>query len=87
MENIKAKHYIGACKDLEVRNNSSSGGIITVLSNYIFDNGGIVFAASYESYDYSVRHIMISNADDLWKVHKSKYVWSDFKVIESEMKR
>lgn len=23
-----AKHYIGACKDVEVRNNSSSGGYL-----------------------------------------------------------
>lgn len=44
-----AKHYIGACKDVEVRNNSSSGGgIFTVLSNYVFDNDGIVFAATYD---------------------------------------
>lgn len=48
MENVMAKHYIGACKDVEVRNNSSSGGIFTVLSNYVFDNDGIVFAATYD---------------------------------------
>lgn len=85
--NMMAKHYIGACKDLEVRNNSSSGGIFTVLSNYVFDNDGVVFAASYDLYSYSIKHIMISNADELWRVRKSKYVWSDFKVIENQMKR
>lgn len=81
-----AKHYIGACKDVEVRNNSSSGGIFTVLSNYVFDNDGIVFAATYDQYDYSIKHIMITNADELWKVRKSKYVWSNFKGIEIEMR-
>lgn len=86
MENVMAKHYIGACKDVEVRNNSSSGGIFTVLSNYVFDNDGIVFAATYDQYDYSIKHIMITNADELWKVRKSKYVWSNFKGIEIEMR-
>lgn len=86
MENVMAKHYIGACKDVEVRNNSSSGGIFTVLSNYVFDNDGIVFAATYDQYDYSIKHIMINNADELWKVRKSKYVWSNFKGIEIEMR-
>lgn len=82
-----AKYYIGANKDIEVRKVSSSGGIFTALSQYVFMNGGIVFAASFDYNTYSIKHIMISDYKDLNLVRKSKYVCSDFKCIEDKLEK
>lgn len=61
--------------DEEVRKSSSSGGIFTLLANYILENDGVIFGAAFES-DFSVKHIEINNKSDLDKLRTSKYVQS-----------
>ena len=79
------KYYIGASIEERVRNNSSSGGIFTVLARYTFGRKGVVFAACFDKNEYLVRHRLLLNESDLYKARKSKYVWSDFLYVESQL--
>ena len=38
------------CKDVDIRMKSSSGGLFTIFSNYIFENSGVVFGASLDEH-------------------------------------
>lgn len=60
----------------EIRLNSSSGGIFTLLAEYIIHSGGIVFGAAMSEDCKSVRHIAVETIKDLEKIRGSKYVQS-----------
>ena len=86
------EHYIAANKDKSVLDESSSGGIFTALSQYIFENNGIVCGALFDSERKEVIHKVAYNIDEISTMRKSKYVWSDYtnclldleKAIEDE---
>ncbi len=63
-------------KDKNILRQSSSGGVFTMLSNYVLQNGGIVFGATLNS-NKVVEHIFIEVKKDLYKLQGSKYVQSD----------
>lgn len=83
------KELIGvyACysKKDEIRNQSSSGGIFTSLSNYVLDNNGAVFGATYDK-DFNVVHEFIEDNDEISKFRGAKYLQSvigeNFKVAK-----
>lgn len=58
------------------REQSSSGGIFTLLANETINNGGIVFGAVFNE-DWDVEHIYVDNANDLKRLRGSKYVQSN----------
>ncbi len=70
-------------KDEEVRKNSSSGGIFTLLAEYVLDNDGVVFGAAFDE-DLNVHHIEVSKKSDLRLLRGSKYLQSR---IEDTFKR
>ena len=57
---------------------SSSGGIFTLLANYVLDNKGIVFGVKFDD-DLNVVHDFIEKKEDLYKFRGSKYTQSDLK--------
>ena len=59
----------------EVRMKSSSGGVFTVIAEYILAQGGYVCGAAFDE-NWSVRHIIVDNVKDLDKLRGSKYVQS-----------
>lgn len=67
--------YAAFNKDNSIRNESSSGGIFTLLAEYILDKGGYVFGAAFDN-DWSVKHISINKKEDLYRLRGSKYVQS-----------
>ncbi len=69
----------------EIRKISSSGGVFTVAAEYILDKGGYVAGTIYNE-DYSVKHTIISNRNDLWKMRGSKYMQSNVGNIYREVK-
>jgi len=69
----------------EIRFNSSSGGMFTLLANSIFDRGGYVAGAAYAD-NFKVKHILISKSEDLDKLRNSKYVQCDTGEIFKEVK-
>lgn len=62
-------------KDNDIRKNSSSGGVFTLLATYIINKGGVVFGASFDE-NFDVKHIKVENIEDLEKLRGSKYVQS-----------
>jgi len=63
-------------KDDNVRSKSSSGGVFYLFAEYILENKGVVFGASFDS-NNMVKHIKVESIKDLPLLMTSKYVQSD----------
>lgn len=59
----------------EIRYLSSSGGVFSVIAEWIISKGGIVCGAAFV--EGKVKHIAVDNAADLDRLRKSKYIQSD----------
>ena len=79
------KAYACYNKDDRIREESSSGGIFTLLASYIIDKGGIVYGASFNQ-NFEVEHIEVTNKEDLSKLRGSKYVQSKLGNTYSKIK-
>lgn len=77
--------FVGYGKNKEIRKNSSSGGIFSVLAESIFDQNGVVFGAAFDQ-QFGVHHIFIESKDELWKLQGSKYVQSNLENTFQEAK-
>lgn len=75
---IKNEPRAYACinKDEEIRNQSTSGGIFTLLATAIINDGGVVFGACFDE-NFGVCHTYCENIEDLGKYRGSKYLQSD----------
>ena len=67
--------YASYCKDEEIRSESSSGGIFTVLAAAVIAEGGVVFGARFDK-DWSVRHDYTDTLDGIAEFRGSKYLQS-----------
>lgn len=67
--------YIYHSSDNSIREKSSSGGAFSLFSNYVINNGGVVFATLYNP---RIKRVEVSNSDifPIQKFRKSKYVES-----------
>lgn len=72
----KPKVYAGWSKNLEIRYESSSGGLFYEIANYVLKNNGVIYGVAWDS-DHSVKHIRITNNEDLYKIMGSKYLQSN----------
>lgn len=86
--NIK-NTYVGYSKNENIRMESSSGGIFSLVAEYVLDQNGIVFGAAYDE-QFIVKHIGIDNKNDLYKLRGSKYLQSNlsgiYNCIQKELK-
>lgn len=62
--------------DESIRMQSSSGGIFTLLAEYVIENGGVVFGACFDR-DWNVVHDYTETKEGLAKFRGSKYVQSN----------
>lgn len=69
----------------EYRMVSSSGGIFSLVAEWILSQGGLVCGAAYGP--DGVKHICIEKKSDLYKLQKSKYIQSDCSGIYSILKK
>lgn len=67
--------YMAKNINLKERKLSSSGGMFSVFANYIIENNGLVCGAAFDG--LKVKHIIVDNKADLYKLRGSKYVQSD----------
>lgn len=72
---VMEEAYAAYAKDDDIREKSSSGGIFSVIANEILKNGGVVFGAAFDK-DFSVKHMVIKNIEDLDLLRGSKYLQS-----------
>ena len=64
---------------------SSSGGIFSVIANYVLENNGVVYGATFND-KMEVEHIGINNKNDIEKLRQSKYVQSNTRNTFKEVK-
>ncbi len=65
--------------------NSSSGGVFSILATEVLRNEGKVFGAAWTD-DFVVKHIGITDEKDLSKLQLSKYLQSNVKFTYREAK-
>lgn len=92
-DKIKNEHIcIYGCKHKEdnVRQQSSSGGMFTAISNYILKQKGIIYGAILDD-EKKVRHIRATTIEERNKLRGSKYVQSElentFQLIKNDLKK
>lgn len=84
--NMKTKTFVGYSKDEEIRKQSSSGGIFSVIAEWILQQGGVVFGAAFDE-NFEVHHIAIETKEELSKLRGSKYVQSRLENVYPEAKQ
>ena len=67
--------YAAYCKQEDIREQSSSGGIFSLIAEYVIGKGGLVCGAVFDD-NKAVVHECISDLKDIKKLRGSKYVWS-----------
>lgn len=72
----KQEAYLVQNKDKKILKESTSGGAFTAIAEYVIDNNGVVFGASFDE-DFKVMHSYAESKDELVKFRNSKYVQSD----------
>lgn len=78
--------YAAYVQDDDVRYQSTSGGIFTLIANWILQKGGSVFGAAY-NYDFKVVHIRCDTQQELKKLLQAKYAQSQIGPSYSEIKQ
>ena len=63
-------------KDSEMRRQSSSGGVFTVLAENVLEKGGVVVGAAFDE-QLVVRHCLVETKEDLHRLRGSKYIQSE----------
>ena len=84
--NTKTETFVGYSRDEAIRKQSSSGGIFSVLAEWILQESGVVFGASFDE-NFEVCHIAIETEEDLEKLRGSKYVQSRMENVYPEAKQ
>lgn len=65
---------------------SSSGGAASVFSQYVLQQGGVVYGCTGEKANY-VHHIRVASFEELHKLKGSKYVQSDMGILFKQVKQ
>ena len=71
--------------NLEIRFDSTSGGLFSVFADYIFKERGYVGGAIWDD-NYFVQHILTNRQTDLLKLRSSKYAQSDARGFYCDVK-
>jgi coenzyme F420-reducing hydrogenase beta subunit len=72
-------------KDENIRSQSSSGGVFTLIGEKVIANDGVVFGAGFDD-DFNVVHSWADDLDGLSKFRGSKYVQSNIGDTYKEVK-
>lgn len=74
------------CKDREIRYNSSSGGIFSIIARYTINHGGLVCGVIYDTVEQKAKHVLIDNIQDIKKLQGSKYIQSELNDVFVEIR-
>lgn len=78
--------YVAQSALLDDLMSSSSGGAASVFSQYVLQQGGVVYGCTGEKASY-VHHIRVASFEELHKLKGSKYVQSDMGILFKQVKR
>lgn len=84
-EKNNPKAYAAYNKNEEIREQSSSGGMFSLLAEYVLNNNGVVVGASFDE-EFMVKHIIVNNIEELSKLRTSKYLQSNIGNVYKEVK-
>lgn len=70
----------------KLRKESSSGGVFSILADYILSRNGYVCGAEYTENKIAVRHEIISHRSDLPRLRGSKYIQSEIGTVYQQLK-
>lgn len=85
LEVKRQRVYAAYNKNLKVRKVSSSGGVFSLLAQYIFEHNGIVYGASFFNNYRKVKHTKATNMQELKKLYGSKYLQSSLVEVYEEI--
>ena len=71
----RTETYVGYSINEPVRKSSSSGGIFSLIAEYVLGQNGVVFGAAFDE-EFMVHHICIQSEEELCKLRGRKYVQS-----------
>lgn len=81
--------YAAINTDEKTRLESTSGGVFTLLCQWVLEKGGVVFGAAYDE-SFSVVHCCVEKCEDLHKLRGAKYAQSTlgdaFKQVQNYLK-
>ena len=89
-DNFKTEHrkeFYEVMASDEIRMKSSSGGMFSLVADYILDRNGYVCGASFTKDWLGVEHIIIDNKKDLDKLRYSKYIESNLGDVFIDIKK
>lgn len=72
-------------RDGAIRRDSTSGGVFTVIAEYVLEGGGVVYGAAMDGRQH-LRHIACFRKEDLWRLRGTKYVQSDLNGVFREIR-
>ncbi|MBQ9082390.1 MAG: Coenzyme F420 hydrogenase/dehydrogenase, beta subunit C-terminal domain [Clostridia bacterium] len=78
--------YAAINTDETTRMNSTSGGVFTLLCQWVLERGGVVFGAAYDV-DFRVMHCRVDNLSDLHRLRGAKYAQSRIGETFAEAKQ
>lgn len=81
----KQEAYIAYANEIAIRRESSSGGIFSLIAQYVLLLNGVVYGAVYDE-GFRVYHIGVENVKDLHKLRGSKYTQSNLGSCYAEVK-
>ncbi len=79
------KSFAATHKDRDILNKSSSGGVFSVLAEYVLQNNGAVCGCVYDE-NLLPKHICSESAEDVALMRKSKYAQSDIGTVYQDAK-
>lgn len=84
--NSKTRAYAVKNKNEKVRLESTSGGFFSLLADYVLENDGYVAGAVYDE-NFVVKHIIINDRSELYKLRGAKYSQSELGNIFFSIKK
>lgn len=84
VEKAEQSYFAVKHKDMDVIENSSSGGVFTALADAVRDKGGIIYGVLMDE-KFSVVHRRTSTKEECDLLRGSKYVQSDMNTVMQQM--
>ncbi len=84
-EPVNKNTFVAINEDQEIRNQSSSGGVFTIIAEKIISQGGVVFGARFDE-NWKVVHDFSETVEGLASFRGSKYVQSDINSSYAKVK-
>ena len=79
--------FAAVANDVEIRDQSSSGGMFTLLARNILAKGGVVFGAAWDCVTHTVRMVAARSEQELAGLCGSKYVQAEVGNVYQEVLR